>query len=156
MQTGRSWELLEGFETGQTHVDAAGEGEMAVWAHPLDVHFVCRGLTGWPKLYFQVWTQDAHGRNDVVGYGFCHVPTAPGMYELDCPTWLPEARRRRRPRTRFPPLTPPLPPPARRLLPARCGGADGRPPAARPPALASRRAPPASGWPRSSSAARRA
>jgi len=26
------------------------------------------------------------------GYGFCHVPTAPGTYELDCPTWLPEVR----------------------------------------------------------------
>jgi len=24
------------------------------------------------------------------GYGFCHVPTSPGMFELDCPTWLPE------------------------------------------------------------------
>ena len=24
------------------------------------------------------------------GYGFCHVPAAPGMFELDCPTWLPQ------------------------------------------------------------------
>jgi hypothetical protein len=24
------------------------------------------------------------------GYGFCYVPAAPGMFELDCPTWLPQ------------------------------------------------------------------
>jgi hypothetical protein len=24
------------------------------------------------------------------GYGFCHIPTAPGTFEIDCPTWLPE------------------------------------------------------------------
>lgn len=23
-------------------------------------------------------------------YGFCHMPTASGTYEIDCPTWLPE------------------------------------------------------------------
>lgn len=78
---------------GQTQVDAAEDGEMAIFAHPLDVHYVCRGLTGWPKLYFQVWSQDMHGRNDICGYGFCHIPTSPGMFELDCPTWMPEVGR---------------------------------------------------------------
>ncbi len=24
-----------------------------------------RGLAGWPKLHFQVWSQDIHGRNDI-------------------------------------------------------------------------------------------
>ena len=24
------------------------------------------------------------------GYGFCHIPTAPGTYDIDCPTWIPE------------------------------------------------------------------
>ncbi|KAF6264686.1 hypothetical protein COO60DRAFT_1634287 [Scenedesmus sp. NREL 46B-D3] len=31
-----------------------------------------------------------HGRNELRGYGFCHIPTAPGDFEIDCPTWLPE------------------------------------------------------------------
>lgn len=26
------------------------------------------------------------------GYGFCHVPTAPGTYDIDCPTWVPEVQ----------------------------------------------------------------
>ena len=127
---GRSWELLEGVDQGQTQVDSAPDGDMVVWAHPLDIHYSSKGLTGWPKLHFQVWSQDVHGRNDICecctrmimnfvggactafepmhcmatmarlpfillcagGYGFCHVPTAPGMYEIDCPTWIPEVR----------------------------------------------------------------
>lgn len=65
--SGRSWELLEGLEQGQTQVDDAPSGEMVVWAHPVDVHYSCKGLTGWPKLHFQVWSQDVHGRNDICG-----------------------------------------------------------------------------------------
>lgn len=53
LQAGRSWELLEGFDAGQTQVDSAQDGDIAVWAHPIDAHYVCRGLTGWPKLCFQ-------------------------------------------------------------------------------------------------------
>ena len=26
------------------------------------------------------------------GYGFCHIPTAPGTYDIDCPTWIPEVQ----------------------------------------------------------------
>ncbi len=62
---GRSWELLEGLEEGQTHLDSAPAGEMVTWAHPLDVHFACKGLSGWPKLHVQVWSQDIHGRNNI-------------------------------------------------------------------------------------------
>mmetsp|Transcript_13953 Transcript_13953/g.44311 ORF Transcript_13953/g.44311 Transcript_13953/m.44311 type:complete len:177 (-) Transcript_13953:1787-2317(-) len=84
---GRSWELLEGSDSGQTHVDHPPEGDMAVWSHPVDVHYSTKSLTGWPKLHFQVWKQDMHGRNDICGYGFCHIPMAPGMFEVECPTW---------------------------------------------------------------------
>ncbi|CAG2175656.1 unnamed protein product [Oppiella nova] len=42
------------------------EGEDAVWSHPIDVHYACRGLSGWPKVHFQVWHQDIHGRNDII------------------------------------------------------------------------------------------
>ncbi|KAK9817261.1 hypothetical protein WJX72_011956 [[Myrmecia] bisecta] len=87
---GRSWDLLEGLDKGQTQVDHPEDGEIAVWEHPLDIHYICKGLSGWPKLHFQVWSQDSHGRNDISGYGFCHIPTAAGVYDIDCPTWLPE------------------------------------------------------------------
>lgn len=90
-QAGRAWELLEGLDAGQTQVDSAECDDLeAVWAHPLDIHYACRALSGWPRLHFQVWTLDSSGRTDICGYGFCHVPTAPGMFELECPTWLPQ------------------------------------------------------------------
>ena len=49
-----------------------------------------QGLAGWPKLCLQVWTVDEHGKTDIAGYGFMNFPTAPGMYDLQCPTWVPE------------------------------------------------------------------
>lgn len=32
---------------------------------------------------------DAFGRLELVGYGFCHIPTQPGSHEVDIPTWRP-------------------------------------------------------------------
>lgn len=88
--TGSNFEFLEGVTEGQTQVDVPLEGEMAVFGQPLDVHYACKGVSGWPKLHFQVWTQDVHSRNDICGYGFCHVPVAPGIHTVECPCWIPE------------------------------------------------------------------
>lgn len=57
--------MIEGLDQGQTQVDCPPGGDMALWAHPIDVHYVCRGLLGWPKLHFQIWSQDVHGRNEL-------------------------------------------------------------------------------------------
>lgn len=57
--------MIEGLDGGQTQVDRPPDGDMAVWGHPLDVHYMCRGLSGWPKLHVQVWSQDVHGRNEL-------------------------------------------------------------------------------------------
>lgn len=90
IEAGRNWDLLEGFDAGQTQVDQPPEGESAVWAHPVDIHYACKSLTGWPKLWVQVWSQDTHGCNEIAGYGFCHVPTSPGMHEVTIACWVPE------------------------------------------------------------------
>lgn len=68
VHAGRSWELIEGLDQGQTQVDCPQKGDMVLWAHPIDVHYVCRGLLGWPKLHFQIWSQDVHGRNELSKY----------------------------------------------------------------------------------------
>jgi hypothetical protein len=75
VHAGRSWELVEGLDGGQTQADCPSGGGgggggccgggAAVWGHPLDVHFVCRALSGWPKLHLQIWAQDVHGRNEL-------------------------------------------------------------------------------------------
>lgn len=65
---GACWDLVEGHDEGQTHADAPRDGGPATWAQPIDVHYSVRGLAGWPKLHFQVWAQDVHGRNDLCEY----------------------------------------------------------------------------------------
>ena len=66
-----------------------------VWSHPVDVHYAAKSLVGWPKMWFQVWHMDDHGLKDLCGYGFCHVPTGPGMHEVEVCTWCPRAPRSR-------------------------------------------------------------
>ena len=74
-----SWRLLTGAKEGQTQVDNPQNAEYAVWSHPIDMHFATKGLKGWPKFHFEVWHQDNFGRNEIYGYGFCHIPTSPGQ-----------------------------------------------------------------------------
>ena len=62
---------------------------MAIWCHPIDVHFCQGAVQGWPRLLFQVLQLNDVGRNEAVGYGFVHIPSAPGCFELECPTWRP-------------------------------------------------------------------
>ena len=51
-------------------------------------------ISGWPKIHFQVWHQDSFGRNELYGYGFCHLPTSPGIHNIECPTWRPSGTYR--------------------------------------------------------------
>lgn len=83
------WKLLAGQKEGQTQVDNPQNEECAKWCHPIDLHFATKGLKGWPKFHFQVWHQDSYGRNEIYGYGYCHVPTSPGTHNVDCVTWRP-------------------------------------------------------------------
>ena len=80
LHSGGAWKVLQGLREGQTQVDNPSLGEIAYWCHPVDVHFATKGLQGWPKLHFQVYHQDSFGRNELIAYGFCHVPTSPGVH----------------------------------------------------------------------------
>ncbi|KAK8777190.1 hypothetical protein V5799_029465 [Amblyomma americanum] len=85
-----NWTLLEGSKEGQTQVDRHRyDDNRAVWCHPVDVHFSTRGIQDWPKLVVQVWHQDDYGRNELIGYGSCHLPSSPGFAKVDCATWRP-------------------------------------------------------------------
>ncbi|CAL8106006.1 unnamed protein product [Calicophoron daubneyi] len=81
VKAGGAWRLLEGLSDGQTQLDCPRLGETAFFCHPIDLHFATKGLQGWPKLHFQVWHYDWVGRNELYGYGFCHVPTSAGYHE---------------------------------------------------------------------------
>mmetsp|Transcript_10595 Transcript_10595/g.36985 ORF Transcript_10595/g.36985 Transcript_10595/m.36985 type:complete len:296 (-) Transcript_10595:1586-2473(-) len=85
---GEKWEVLNGEAAGQTHTDYA-MGDMAVWAHPLDVHYVTGTVHGWPRLTVQVWKLDEYGRNEIQAYGFVHMPASAGSFDLEVSTWRP-------------------------------------------------------------------
>ena len=99
-ETGSNFRLLQGQTTGQTQCDQPlvramppsallvraacshtvalfsplQEGEMALLAHPLDVHYAVKGIEGWPRLRLEVYGVDSYGRIELAGYGCCIVP----------------------------------------------------------------------------------
>lgn len=88
-EVGSNFRLLQGTTSGQTQCDMPPEGEMALLAHPLDVHYAVKGIDGWPRLRLEVYGVDSYGRVELAGYGCCIVPTSAGTHELRCPTWRP-------------------------------------------------------------------
>ena len=90
--TGESydWQTLGGEVSGCTQVDAlGGEGTDGVWDHPIDSHFVIPSMIGWPRMRVEVWSRDSGGSNTLCGYGFCNIPTSPGLHDIDIATWVP-------------------------------------------------------------------
>lgn len=106
LQTTANWTVLEGLREGQTHLSdifsdlSINQDEVNnnryIWSHPIDVHYVTKGLTGWPKFEFQVWGVDWMGKANISSYGFLNVPMLPGYHKLTCYTWRPVGDIRRR------------------------------------------------------------
>uniref|UniRef100_A0A8R1HV61 B9 domain-containing protein 2 n=1 Tax=Caenorhabditis japonica TaxID=281687 RepID=A0A8R1HV61_CAEJA len=44
---------------------------------------------GWPRLLFQVWHHDGHGRQEIAGYGTLLLPNCAGKHELTSGCWRP-------------------------------------------------------------------
>lgn len=86
---GNNWELIEGLSSAETQIDFPSIGDRANWCHPVDFHFVCNGIQSWPRIEFQVFKEDSHGRVSFVSYGFVHIPSQPGFHEVKCYTWKP-------------------------------------------------------------------
>ncbi|ODN02972.1 B9 domain-containing protein 2 [Orchesella cincta] len=91
---GSNWKRVAGPKEGQTQVDTPKYSDTAQWAHPIDLHFVTKGLQGWPKLILEVYRQDEFGRSDLSGYGVCHIPATPGNHIIEVPTWRPAGSTR--------------------------------------------------------------
>ncbi|KAI9141385.1 B9 domain-containing protein [Paraphysoderma sedebokerense] len=88
-EAGSNWKIIQGIEKGQTQVDLPLDGIYTVWSHPIDIHYTTKSIHGWPKINFVVYHQDRFGRHELYGYGFVHIPTSPGTYQLECVTWRP-------------------------------------------------------------------
>ena len=77
---GKSWSFLEGDANGQTQFACQESGIKSTWNHPVDLHFACASIQGWPRLQLKLWELDQYGRCMVTGYGFVHLPSSPGNY----------------------------------------------------------------------------
>lgn len=54
-KVGTSWRLLSGVDGGETFYDCSEHHhDLSVFEHPIDVHYACNALAGWPKLYIEV------------------------------------------------------------------------------------------------------
>ena len=73
----------------QTQYSYFGDGDMAVWAHPINFCFTSNTLLGWPRLLLEIFKLDSYGREDTAGYGVLTLPKFAGAHELECTTWRP-------------------------------------------------------------------
>lgn len=103
INAGSCWTLLEGFNEGQTALsivstlnDSSNDDIKHPWSHPIDVHYLTKGLHGWPKIELHVWGVDWLGKCNISAYGFINIPMKPGFHELSCCTWRPVGDLRRR------------------------------------------------------------
>ena len=91
IHVGEKWKLLSGTDRGETFYDCSLHySDSAVFEHPIDLHYVSGSISGWPKLYAEIWCVDAHGRHSVNGYACLTIPIHPGQYELESMLWRPQ------------------------------------------------------------------
>ena len=91
---GKAWEHLGGETLGQTQISycRTNDKEAVPFNHPLDIHFAAAGMHGWsgaPRIAFQCYKLDWHGRRLLVGYAFEHLPMTPGPHRLQVNLWRP-------------------------------------------------------------------
>jgi B9 domain-containing protein 2 len=89
VEFGKNWDLLSGEIMGQTQYGNADPDDLTSWNHPIDLHMATSTMQGWPRIRLQVWELDEYGRTNMAGYGFCHLPTNAGNYEIGVPCWRP-------------------------------------------------------------------
>jgi len=77
---GSSWSLLEGEFSGQSQFALSSDDGDYIWNHPLDIHFACTSLRGWPRLVLEVWELDEYNRLSLIGYGYTHLPSSVGKF----------------------------------------------------------------------------
>ena len=91
VKVGYNWTLIAGTDSGETYEEVRDEiDEFAVWDHPIDLHYKCKALRGWPKFRVEVWQADVHGRYQIAGYGVGVVPFEPGNHKMEIKCWAPK------------------------------------------------------------------
>jgi B9 domain-containing protein 2 len=59
-RVGHNWTLMGGKDTGETYEEIRdGVVEESVWDHPFDLHYKCKAIRGWPKIFVEVCQANA-------------------------------------------------------------------------------------------------
>eukprot|EP00756_Hemistasia_phaeocysticola_P049341 Hpha_TRINITY_DN23804_c0_g1::TRINITY_DN23804_c0_g1_i1::g.109791::m.109791/K16744/B9D1; B9 domain-containing protein 1 len=99
-ERGRDWDMLrlgcdaESLQEGVTQVSEMMGGPVPffAWNMPFSVAMASSNPHGWPKLVLSVHDVESNDSSSPpFGYGWCHVPTRPGRYEVDVPLFRPVA-----------------------------------------------------------------
>ena len=61
------------------------------WNAPFECALRSTNVSGWPQMAIQLTTVDATGKDVVVGYARCHIPTRSGSMTRDLPLMQPIA-----------------------------------------------------------------
>ena len=51
VKVGQNWTLINGIDSGETYEEVMDDiDKFAVWDHPIDLHYKCKAVRGWPKF----------------------------------------------------------------------------------------------------------
>lgn len=62
-------------------------GNIAVWNHPIDLHYATSSIAEWPRLRFRILGMEGEGRPVPIAYGTAVIPAQPGAFKLRVQTW---------------------------------------------------------------------
>ncbi len=84
---GSSCQHLGGDIVGQTQISYCRNHctNSVPFNHPLDIHVAESGMHGFgsPSILLQTYRLDWHGRLILAGYGFAHLPSTPGLHNIE-------------------------------------------------------------------------
>ena len=81
------------YHRGQTQIAGRKPGfdPTYTWNFPLSMTFKSSNPFGWPKLVLTLTIPKGKGEDEVVGYGWTHIPLQNGRHTIDVPLFKPKS-----------------------------------------------------------------
>ena len=77
------WKFLQGLDNGMSQIArVSSSNHDFIWNYPIEVTFKSQSPHGWPKLVVTCYTINMWGNDVVQGYGWIHLPTTPGTFDI--------------------------------------------------------------------------
>lgn len=81
-QSAEDWHIIEGNRAGisQHAYKSQHTNKRVVWNYPFELVYQSYNVSGWPQIVITLSSRDWFNRDNIMGYGTCHVPTQPGTH----------------------------------------------------------------------------